>query len=819
MRRLLVLLAVALVGVTALAGEDYGAKLDVLLPKLASENVGELNGAQQTLFEMCSQASAPGADGRAAVCEAMASRLGKAAPLAKVWMLRQLERIGRAEAVPAIAALLTDADEKVCDSARRAMQNIPGIEAAQAAAKALETADKSVAKIGLLNALATHEADAGAFSKLLQQNLKSDDEAVRTAAAMAIARTGDKSSVEALLDVAGKGTPATQTNITTASLMLADQLCLKGDKTSSLSLFKKLYARTGYAKSAAVIGLAKAGGTGELDTILAAMADPDSGLRGAAVEAINYLPKPDACRALLAKLKDAGSKDATVSMLRALGWCGDASAVPALATASTDADEETRVAALRSMGMIGDGSAVPALVKAAAAGGPAANTARESLDRLTGKDAGSGLLGLLKDADPKIRAEAARSIGAHRVDVPIEPLLTMASDADPAVRAEAFKALSGVVKAENLPALAAVVVKTSDSSDAAVAAVLSAAQQIPDAATRADAVAAECGKASGAGKLALWRVLGKLGGAKALEVLRAGVKDADAEAQKAAVKAMGEWPDVGAAEDLITLAKGAPNEVLQVLALRGYIRLAGLIKEKPADAIKMYQTAMEAAKRPDEKRLVLGGLGEVFDLAALQMVEPLIEDATLKEEACAAAASIGKEIQKKNPDAVRATMEKVIATAKVRETVQKAMQAYGSVTMGEMDIRVANDPKAEKGVNFAYYEGEWDKLPDFDKLKAKKTGKQANFDLSKREQDENYAFKFTGFLNVTQKAIYSFSTNSDDGSRLLIGDKVVVDSDGCHGEQEVIGKLELEPGMHPITVLFFQRGGGAALTVRGGRMK
>lgn len=805
-------------GCAVFAGEDYGARVDALLAGLGSENVGELNKAQDALFTMCAQASAPGADARAPACEAIASRLAKANPQARVWMLRQLERIGRTECVAAIVPLLTDQDEKVCDSARRALAGNASPEAAEAIAKALEKADKPLARIGLVNALNGHAGGSAAFTKALQKHLGSDDENLHRAATLALGRTGDKDAANALLGATTKGSPRAQTDAATGCFLLADTLCAKGDKAAALSIYKKLFARTGYVKSAALVGLGRAGGAGELDTIIAALGDPDAGVRGAAVEAAALVPPRDAVPALLAKLKGA-SKDATIGICRALGFLGDKAGATALIAASADADEEVRVAALRSLGTVGDASAVLPLLKAGAAGGNSAIAARESLDRIVGKDVDDALLAFLKETDAKVRAEAARSLGVRRMSSAVSSLLKTAEESEPAVRALIFKALSNVVKGEDLPALAAVVARTSDASDEAAGAILAAAAQIPDADQRADAVVAACGKATGPGKLALWTVLGRLGGPKALEVLRAGVKDPDEEARKAAIRALGLWPDTGAAEDLLALAKSAPDETMQVLALRGYVRLAGLAKERPAEAVKMLRTALETAKRPDEKKLALSGLGEVFDLTALKMIEPLLDDPTLKDEAAAAAVNVGAEIAKKHGDEVRAVMEKVVGAVKGGPTLQKAMATLGKLTTGTLDVRVANDPNAEKGVNYEYYEGDWDNLPDFDKLKPKKTGKAVSFDIGKRDQDDNFGFRFTGFLKITAKGTYAFSTASDDGSRLLIGGKVVVDNDGCHGVQEAMGKAELDAGMHPITVLFFEKGGGEELHVSGGKLK
>jgi HEAT repeat protein len=803
----------------AFAGEDYGKQVDALLPRLGSDNVGEANGAQQALFKLCADTSVPGADAeRAAACEAIASRLANAKPAARMWMLRGLERIGRGESVQPVAVLLAEPDELVRDAARRALQNNPAPEADQALLKALEAADKPAWRASLLNAIGWHGAADPAIARVLLKDLASGDESVSLAAALAVARTGDKGVIEALADVMDKGSPLAQATAATACLQLGNRLCAKDDQAGALAAYRKLFAGKGQVKCAGLIGLARAGGAAELNTILEAMGDADPRLRGAAVEAVAFVPSKEAIPALAAKLKDA-AKDLKIAILRGLAALDDKSAAPPLVEALADTDEEVKVTALRGLGSVGDGSAVLPLAKAAAAGGNPGNVARESLDRLTAGDVVDALLACLKDADAKVRSEAARSLGVRRSEAAVPGLLKMAEDADPAVRNEAFKALAGVAGPDQLPTLAGLVAKTNDASDAAVSAVLAAALRTKDVEKRVDPVVAECAKAAGPARLALLTVLGRLGGPKALEVLRAALKDPDEEVKKGAVRALGEWPDTTAGDDLLALAKGAPNEVLQVLALRGYIRLAGLAKDRPAEALKMYQAALENAKRADERRLVLSGLAEVKDVAALNMVEPLMDDAALKEEACAAAVGIGKDIIKKSGDAVRKVLEKVAGVAKRPEVLRDANKLLGVSAAGRLEVHVSEDPNSEKGVNYACYEGDWDRLPDFSKLKPNKTGKCAYFDLSVRTSDDQFGLKFTGFVRITEAGNYAFSTYSDDGSRLYIGDQVVVDNDGCHGGEEQIGKIQLNAGMHPITVVFFEKGGGEELEVRGGKMK
>ncbi|MEL7215378.1 MAG: Hint domain-containing protein, partial [Pseudomonadota bacterium] len=60
---------------------------------------------------------------------------------------------------------------------------------------------------------------------------------------------------------------------------------------------------------------------------------------------------------------------------------------------------------------------------------------------------------------------------------------------------------------------------------------------------------------------------------------------------------------------------------------------------------------------------------------------------------------------------------------------------------------------------------------------------------------------------------YTFSTRSDDGSSLSIGDTQVVDNDGLHGARTRSGTITLDEGTHDIFFDFFENGGGESMEV------
>ena len=118
-----------------------------------------------------------------------------------------------------------------------------------------------------------------------------------------------------------------------------------------------------------------------------------------------------------------------------------------------------------------------------------------------------------------------------------------------------------------------------------------------------------------------------------------------------------------------------------------------------------------------------------------------------------------------------------------------------------------------QGLKYSYYEGSWDQLPDFNVLEIVATGVTSTFDIFLREQNDYFGFQYEGFILLPEDGIYSFYTDSDDGSRLYIDDIMVVENDGLHGMNEEKGSIALRSGYHPIRVTFFEKGGGNELKV------
>jgi len=123
--------------------------------------------------------------------------------------------------------------------------------------------------------------------------------------------------------------------------------------------------------------------------------------------------------------------------------------------------------------------------------------------------------------------------------------------------------------------------------------------------------------------------------------------------------------------------------------------------------------------------------------------------------------------------------------------------------------RVKND---KKGLEYKYYEGNWEKLPDFSTLQPNKTGTSQQVNLAETgHRDDFFAIVFEGYIDVSKTDHYTFYLQSDDGSKLYLNGKLIIDHDGDHSTIEKTGQAILQEGKHSIRIEYFERSGSQDL--------
>ena len=111
--------------------------------------------------------------------------------------------------------------------------------------------------------------------------------------------------------------------------------------------------------------------------------------------------------------------------------------------------------------------------------------------------------------------------------------------------------------------------------------------------------------------------------------------------------------------------------------------------------------------------------------------------------------------------------------------------------------------------------GQIHRMPDFDLLTPIYTFVTANLDVSKRDYTEgfptpemqsvveDFAIRFRGELAIDTPGLYRFGLYSDDGAKLYIDGRLVVDNDGVHTKGKG-GSITLSKGIYPVEIQYFQ---------------
>src|SRR6266571_9136401 len=122
--------------------------------------------------------------------------------------------------------------------------------------------------------------------------------------------------------------------------------------------------------------------------------------------------------------------------------------------------------------------------------------------------------------------------------------------------------------------------------------------------------------------------------------------------------------------------------------------------------------------------------------------------------------------------------------------------------------------KQEPGLLGEYYALD-DSLEDFPSIRADKkptltrVDKTINVDSTTEAWPgtqllDHFYIRWTGQLRVPKEGTYTFFLESDDGSRLFIDGKQVVDNGGLHAMEEKSGQVDLKAGDHALKLEYFE---------------
>jgi HEAT repeat protein len=597
------------------------------------------------------------------------------APLkAKVDACRELGIIGTKEAVPVLAAMLPD--EQLNHAARYALEPNPDPSVNEVLRAALGTL-KGRPLVGVINSLGVRK-DAQATDALAAL-LPNGDADVAQAAARSLGKIGSAPAARAITGALAAAPAGNQLAFYEGLFRCAETLLANGQRDEALAIYDKLRAvkEPHQVRAGGWRGAIVARGKDGLPLLVEAFGSDDWIVVAAAARAAMETPAPEFTAALTAELGK-GSVDKQVLVVQVLGKRHDAAALPALSTASKSGEKAVRLASIRALGELQQPSAAPVLIDLLGdTERDLAQAAQESLAALPGKEIDAAIMAMLAGTDANKRLVAIDLMARRRMTSAVPTLLKASADNDPKVRAAAVKRAGELATVNELPALLDFLQQAKNQQDLEVAeqAVNGVCTKASEPESCVDKLTAMMPQAQPAQKCAVVRVLGSIGGAKALAAVRAAVDEGNPEVHAVAIRALGDWKTAEAGPDLLRLAKAATDPKDKTLCLRSFLGLARNT-DLPADQrLAICRDAAGLVQQTEEKKLLLGALGGVQSADSVALIAPYLKDTATKEEASAAVVSIADKLLK-GKDAAK-------VAGKLIDPLQQASQATGNADLAK----------------------------------------------------------------------------------------------------------------------------------------
>jgi HEAT repeat protein len=379
-----------------------GEAVDGLLDMLVEPGEGDDAGARYALHGMAMRAGRAGAEERAEFATALSAYLaGDSLAGVKQFVIGQLQIAGAGESVPALVACLTEAE--LVDHACRALIVNPSPDVDAALREALPKAEAGL-RVPIIQALGARR-DAGAVSMLLEQAANENAD-VRVAAITALGRIGDPSAETAIAEAVGRDDERESRAAFDAYLHLGEQMQKDGHRAEAAGVYGGALetALTGASRSAALLGIGRAGSGKDSGTLLAYLGDPDPMISQAVRQSLEQLRGPGIVGALAKAMKGA-EPSAKTAVLQVLAERKEPEAAQVLRMATKDDSAEVRVTACHLLDRLDDPSLEPTLLTAANTGSDIVHpVALEAYMRLAEVKAQDG------------RASAARSMYGRALD-------------------------------------------------------------------------------------------------------------------------------------------------------------------------------------------------------------------------------------------------------------------------------------------------------------------------------------------------------------------------------------------------------------------
>ncbi len=585
---------------------------------------------------------------------------------ARRFTCRMLQQVGTDKCVSALAVLLADKD--LAHYARLSLQMMKkSIKAGDALMSALDKAPDEI-KPGII-ASSAERGDKKAAARISKLMLHKES-GIAGAAINALGRIGGSSSAGYL-----QKTKVAQNmkHVQTGALLE----CAESLKSSdAVKIYNNVYfgkKNRDVHRAAALKGLIKTDESRAVSIIVDFLKADDSYLRQAALGYM-VMEKSSKLSMAAADVLKSVSTEKKAEIIDLLSKRGDKAVLGRITGYLKSKDRKVQGAALIAVGKLGDAKNVKMLLEQVKEG-EAGEIAIKSLAGMFAPGIDDALIRELKAKD--LRIEAIKVLAERRCEkAGPEMIKLIKKSLDIDIRKEAWKGLTAIASVNEIDKMMSLMLKIKDEKEKEMAAeaIKKSCSRHSDKGKIFSVVSKYYEKADETTRILILETASITGGRKALELIKEVLRSRNNVLYGKAVRALTAWKDVGAAPDLLDLAKNAPKERTRILALKGYIRVIGVNnkKQKKQKKLKMYRIAVSLSKRADEKKAIISGLKNLKEIEALKILEEYLDDTEVRPEAEGAIVNMSKKMIKKHSDTVKPLLLKIINTSKNNQNIEKA---------------------------------------------------------------------------------------------------------------------------------------------------
>ena len=638
--------------------DQYQLAFDHLLPDLDSPEPKELGEARQLVEEIALHSARPGTENDHAACvSALSGLLTRTDGTSRDWITRQLILVGDDSSVVALAPLLAAESPETADIARRALQAIGSDTAAQVLADALPQTEIPRAKVALIHSLGVLARPGDV--DLLAAQLVDSDETIRNTSITAIASIGGEAAAAKLIpELFGKpqkeGEKRGKPNLLVARglLEVGTRSLVAGESESALKVFGALGEQgiPAEIQSQALAGRVRADPDSGVAVLRAAFEGGQAETMGAAVRASEGLPESTGVIALLREHVRQMPPEIAASILRQFRERKATDALPEIRQLTGHADPSLAVQAVATLRALGGSEDLDLLLRLSSSEIEAVRiTAKAAVAEIGGDQGDAQLIAQAADKSlpADVRALAIRSFGPRGMKGRVEELLGYLSSDKKEISSAAVEALGTLAGPADIPKILQGLRNSASSVFPLHRQVL---QRICRAPENPDVVTGHllsgAAQADEQGQSAILDLLPSVGGASALEHVRATVSSESTELQARALACLAAWPEFTVAPDLLLhLENDEHGAAERALLVGGLTRLARNTEvAKPDQRLGAVLKALPLCKDPAEIKMLCSALGAVPSPESAKELLALVGQEEVAKEAAAAAIQVASEV-------------------------------------------------------------------------------------------------------------------------------------------------------------------------------